>query len=82
MDISEKLEAVLDADHEERNETLDDSNATYVLTPWGCLYGVLTEYGINVDHISGRVGTHIVEDFMDAMVEAGHVAVNGKDETV
>ncbi len=45
----------------------------YVLSEWGCLYITLTDYGINVDHISGRVGQHIVEDFMEAMTKAGYV---------
>ena len=46
----------------------------YVLTEWGCLASVLIEYGINVSHITGRVGAHIVEDFMDAMCNAGYVS--------
>ena len=50
------------------------SEEKYVLTPWGCLYGTLLDYGINVDHIPGKVGEHMVEDFMEAMVKAGHVA--------
>ena len=45
----------------------------YTLTEWGCLYAVLTDYGIDVSHISGNVGRHIVEDFMEAMVRAGYV---------
>lgn len=51
----------------------DDNEEKYVLTEWGCLYATLTDYGINVDHISGRVGAHIVEDFMDLMVGAGYI---------
>lgn len=46
----------------------------YVLTEWGCLSSILEEYGIDVSHITGRVGAHIVEDFMDAMCNAGYVA--------
>ena len=55
------------------------SREKYVLTPMGCLYAVLLDY-VGPDHlldirkIQGRVGEHIVEDFMDAMVRAGHVA--------
>lgn len=51
----------------------DDNEEKYVLTEWGCLYATLTDYGINVDHIPGRVGAHIVEDFMDLMVRAGYI---------
>lgn len=46
----------------------------YVLSEWGCLASVLSEYGIDVSHITGRVGAHIVEDFMDAMCNAGYVS--------
>lgn len=55
------------------------SREKYVLTPKGCLYAVLLDY-VGPDHlldirkIQGKVGEHIVEDFMDAMVRAGHVA--------
>lgn len=60
----------------------DDDNETYVLTPWGCLYTVLLDYGINAEHISGRVGSHIVEDFMDAMERSGYVAKADPDGEV
>ena len=47
---------------------------TYVLTPWGILSATLDDYGIDTSHIRGRVGNHIVEDFMANMVKAGHIA--------
>ena len=56
------------------DDLMDDENVRFVLTPWGCLSSVLTEYNVDVSRISGRVGQHIVDDFMDAMVRAGHVA--------
>lgn len=59
-------------DQEESEEEL------YVLTPWGCLVGVLLDYGIEVSHIKGRVGEHIVEDFMEAMEKAGYVSKGDK----
>lgn len=46
-------------------------NETYGLTPWGCLYVTLKDYGVDLDHISGKVGAHIVEDFMELMIEQG-----------
>ena len=52
----------------------------FVLTEWGCLYSVLTDYGIDVSHIPGRVGQHIVEDFMEAMVKSGYVGKNEDDQ--
>lgn len=55
------------------NIDANDDDERYVLTPWGCLYATLREYGIDLSHITGRVGEHIVEDFMETMVRAGHV---------
>ena len=51
----------------------NEDDDVYMLTPWGCLCGVLIDYGINVSHISGRVGGHIVDDFMDLMVKCGYI---------
>lgn len=48
----------------------DDDKLT--LTKWGCLYAVLMDYGIKANHISGRVGDHIVEDFMELMCKFGY----------
>lgn len=53
---------------------MEKTEESYVLSEWGCLASVLDEYGINVSHITGRVGAHIVEDFMDAMCNAGYVS--------
>lgn len=44
----------------------------YTLTPWGCLYMVLTDYGIDVNSVPGIVGKHIVEDFMEEMCKTGY----------
>lgn len=51
----------------------DSDEQKYTLTPWGCLSAVLDDYGIDVSHISGRTGTHIVEDFMEDMARCGYV---------
>ena len=53
---------------------MEKTEETYVLSEWSCLASVLNEYGIDVSHITGRVGAHIVEDFMDAMCNAGYVS--------
>ena len=58
----------------EEEEDEEENDEKYVLTPWGCLYGVLLDYGIDVSHIKGRVGEHIVEDFMEAMEKAGYIS--------
>ena len=59
----------------------------YKLTPMGCLYAVLLDY-VGPDHlldirkIQGRVGEHIVEDFMDALVRAGYLERKDDEEPV
>lgn len=57
----------------ENDVMYDDENIKYVLTPWGCLYAVLMDYGIDVEYISAKVGGHIVDDFLEAMEKAGYV---------
>lgn len=59
--------------YEDANLPDEEDDEKYMLTPWGCLFGVLIDYGINVSHISGRIGEHIVDDFMDAMVKCGYI---------
>ena len=59
--------------YEDANLPDEEDDEKYMLTPWGCLCGVLIDYGINVSYISGRVGEHIVDDFMDSMVKCGYV---------
>lgn len=59
--------------YEDVNLLDEEDDGTYTLTPWGCLLNVLIDYGINVSHISGRIGEHIVGDFMDLMVKCGYV---------
>ena len=61
------------AEEKIEEQMLEDDEEKYVLTPWGCLYMVLTDYGVDVKNIPGRIGVHIVEDFIDEMVRAGHV---------
>lgn len=56
-----------------------DNEEKYVLSEWGCLSIVLMEYGIDISHITGRVGEHIVEDFMAAMCDAGYVSKKKED---
>ena len=52
---------------------MPEKEEQYVLTEWGCLSSTLEEYGIDVSHISARVGAHIVEDFMDSLCKAGYI---------
>lgn len=64
------------------NEDYDEfpDDAEFVLTEWGCLSAVLSDYGIDFSHISGRVGQHIVEDFMEMMEKSGYIAKVNKDD--
>lgn len=56
-------------------EECDDGDERYVLTKWGCLVVTLNSYGFDIpDYITGAVGDHIVDDFMEAMQLAGYVA--------
>ena len=57
----------------QNNEEIYDDDVKFVLSEWGCLHSVLSDYGINVDHIKGKVGQHIVEDFLELMCECGHI---------
>lgn len=43
------------------------------LTPWGCLYATLIDYGIDVSGITGKIGEHMVNDFMKCMERCGYV---------
>lgn len=58
--------------------TEESTNEKYVLTPWGCLYATLIDYGVDVSHITGTIGGHLVDDFMDAMVKAGYLDKAGE----
>lgn len=59
---------------------MGDNEEKFKLTEWSILYVVLTEYGIDASHISGRVGRHIVEDFMAEMVNQGYILKNSDQE--
>lgn len=55
------------------DDITDDDDVKYVLSPWGCLSVVLKDYGIDISRISGKVGSHIVEDFMELMEKSGYI---------
>ena len=67
-----------------RRKTEKKSEKKLRLTPVGCLYAVLLDY-VGPDHlldirkIQGRVGEHIVEDFMDAMERQGYLRKGNDD---
>lgn len=52
---------------------MNEQEEKYKLTEWGCLSFTLQAYAVDISHITPAMGKHMVEDFMDAMVKAGHV---------
>lgn len=52
-------------------DTYDDDR--WALTEWGCLSCILMDYGFDISRISGNVGKHIVEDFMELMEKNGYI---------
>ena len=58
------------------DDDIFDDDTQFVLTPWGCLSSVLEDYGIDISRVSGKIGGHIVDDFMELMERAGYVVHN------
>ena len=50
-----------------------DDNDVFVLSEWGCLSSVLTDYGVDVSRVTGKIGEHIVEDFLELMCKCGYI---------
>lgn len=48
---------------------------TYALSPWGCLYAVLKDYGVDTSGITPQIGKHMVDDFMELMVKNGILSI-------
>ena len=59
---------------------MNEDEEVYVLTPWGRLAAVLEDYGIDCSNITARMGKHLVEDFMESMVNGGYVATKEHEE--
>ena len=51
---------------------LEEESEEHCLTPWGCLLAILSDYGIEIEGIAGKAGEHIVDDFMDLLIENGY----------
>lgn len=57
----------------------------YILTPWGCLYAVLLDYGVRISlsdgrEISGKVGEHIMQDLFGVLCKMGYLAEKDEEE--
>ena len=48
---------------------------TFALSPWGCLYAVLKDYGVDISGITSQIGKHMVNDFMELMVKSGNIKI-------
>ena len=57
----------------QNNEEIYDDDVKFVLTEWGCLSSVLIDYGVDISRVTGKIGEHIVEDFMELMVKCGYI---------
>lgn len=51
----------------------EDSDEEYVLTEWGCLYAVLSDYGVDTSNITGAIGMHLVDDFFELLIKYGYL---------
>ena len=52
---------------------MTEGNEKYRLTLWGCLAGVLQDYGIDISHITPKMGEHMVTDFMETLEISGYL---------
>ena len=50
-----------------------DDNDVFILSEWGCLRNVLVDYGVDVSRVTGKIGEHIVEDFLELMCKCGYI---------
>lgn len=71
---------------DEREQALvEEDEERYTLTPWGCLYAVLLDYGIRIrlsdgKEISGKVGEHIMQDLFELICKTGYLAEKNAKE--
>ena len=53
------------SDRKKHKMETQEVEENYKLTEWGFLYGVLTEYGIDVSHITGRVIWQMLRELLN-----------------
>ena len=51
----------------------------YVLTPYGVLLSVMSDYGIDISHITPRMAEHLFGDLMEALCKQGYVGRKEKN---
>lgn len=59
---------------------MSEDEERWGLTPWGCMYAVLKDYGYDPERLTPKMGEHMVEDFMAMMVNAGIVAKKKQED--
>lgn len=59
--------------YEDVEDEVFNDDDIFVLSPWGCLAATLKDYGLDISHITPKMGVHMVEDFMESMVTAGYI---------
>ena len=69
-----------DTEHYTEGDIDAESDEIYTLTPWGCLCAAFSDYNVDISFITGKMGGHIVEDFMELMEKAGYVKKDGEKE--
>ena len=55
------------------SDDMDDDDTRYILTPWGCMSCILSDYNVDYSHLTPAMGKHMVEDFMELMERTGYV---------
>ena len=62
------------------SEEIKDDDV-FRLTKYGCLVAVMSDYGINLDHITPAIGEHLVDDFFECLAKQGYLQkVDPEDE--
>ena len=61
-----------------KNQNEDDE--IWRLTPWGCMYAVLKDYGYNPEMLTPKMGEHMVEDLMNLLITQGLASRVEEDE--
>lgn len=51
----------------------EDENEVFTLSEYGCLRVVCEDYGIDVSHITPKMGEHFFDDLMQLLCKCGHV---------
>ena len=62
------------------NEEEIDDETVIILTEWGCLSCVLSDYNIDFSHITPKMGSHMVQDFLELLERCGYIKKINEEE--